>query len=213
MSGRALDEELRHPNAELFSEPPEDMQQESTPSKKKQQSSSSKTRSHSQGKDTWNTRYSEQQSQRNNEEGQLNEKEIPPTSQHQNEAEYYYRKDVQTTSGYTTTRKGRSGQVPKVENPQPPLSQQTAPPPQTTQATPVKDQLRDLKMLFPNHSEDELRRVLAEAGNDLDEAITVILGQDNLANAPSADELQEDLDAPKLPEIIGELKYIHNCIP
>lgn len=47
-------------------------------------------------------------------------------------------------------------------------------------------------MLFPNHSEDELKRVLVEVRYDLDTAITVILGQDNLANAPSADELMND---------------------
>ena len=47
-------------------------------------------------------------------------------------------------------------------------------------------------MLFPNHSEDELKRVLVEVRYDLDAAITVILGQDNLANAPSADELMKD---------------------
>ena len=59
-------------------------------------------------------------------------------------------------------------------------------------------------MLFPNHSEDELKQVLAEVNFDLDEAITAIIGKDNLANAPSADELLDDLDYIRPPEINGE---------
>ena len=41
-------------------------------------------------------------------------------------------------------------------------------------------------MLFPHHSEEELRRLLAETNYDFEEAITVILGKDTLANAPAA---------------------------
>ncbi len=62
-------------------------------------------------------------------------------------------------------------------------------------------------MLFPNHSEDELRRVLSEAKFDLDEAISVILAHDNLANALSAEDLvvHDDFDRPQTGAIIGEL--------
>ena len=52
--------------------------------------------------------------------------------------------------------------------------------------------LQDMMMLFPNHSEDELQEVLSETSFDLDEAISFILGQDNLANAPPAEEVFDD---------------------
>lgn len=57
-------------------------------------------------------------------------------------------------------------------------------------------------MLFGNHSEEELKRVLAESSYDLDTAINVIIGSDNLANAPSAEVIFDD---PNSPEILGML--------
>ena len=63
-------------------------------------------------------------------------------------------------------------------------------------------------MLFPNHSEEELKRVLAESSYDLDTAITVIIGNDNLANAPSAEVLLGD---PNSPEILGMFSFVITC--
>lgn len=58
-------------------------------------------------------------------------------------------------------------------------------------------------MLFPNHTEEELKRILAEADFDLDNAISAIIGQDNLANAPSATELLDD-EFQQSGELLGE---------
>ncbi len=55
-------------------------------------------------------------------------------------------------------------------------------------------------MLFPNLSEDELGRVLAEVNFDLDEAISTILAHDNMANAVPTEVVDDD----PADEILGE---------
>lgn len=40
-------------------------------------------------------------------------------------------------------------------------------------------------MLFPKYSKEDLRKILQDANFDLDKAITILLGQDNMANAQS----------------------------
>lgn len=43
--------------------------------------------------------------------------------------------------------------------------------------------LANLKLLFPNHREDELQTVLTNCGGNLDSSISTILGEDESANA------------------------------
>ena len=93
----------------------------------------------------------------------------------------YYRTRQQTDS-YTTTRTQQNDSNVVTTN------TSSSPPQQKSTATKVekpKDKtslLKGLKMLFPSHQEESLRKALEETDYVMDDAITALLEQNELAN-------------------------------
>ena len=206
MSGDSL-KEILHRGGDLFNEPPsmEGLQQ-SPSSKKKPQNKWQDYTSHA---STPATRIDSsnklRQSQRStggiDGSSSGSDYRVQPPSKNQNTSAFSSPASQPTSGGQTST-----AQMTQTTS----RTETAAPTGHSAYSLPQRDkdrQLQDLMMLFPNHTEDELNRVLAEVGYDLDRAITAILGKDNLANAPSADELMDDsLFTPPTAqtELIGE---------
>lgn len=219
--------EIRHPNAELFSEPPllDDLQDDvqdsahhSYPSALSNltiYSNPNPQMGDRKGKDDWVSRDGDGGTGSSRErsygkyqtEEQLNQFPDDETAVSPTQSQY---------SSHSAPRERRraaqSGQDhvhthPRAPRESPPRRAPPPPPAPSPSSSPPREagrdgarHLQDLKMLFPNHSEEELKRVLAESSYDLDTAINVIIGSDNLANAPSAEVIFDD---PNSPEILG----------
>ena len=191
MSGNSLKEVL-HRGGDLFSEPPsmESLQQSSS-SKKKPQNKWQDYSSHASTPTTRSGSSNKPQQQQGSTGGidgssSGSDYKGQHLSTYQNTNPFSSPASQPTSGGQTSTAQTTQS---------PPRTQTAAPTGHSAYSLPQKDkdrQLQDLMMLFPNHTEDELNRVLAEVGYDLDRAITAILGKDNVANAPSADELMDD---------------------
>ena len=91
----------------------------------------------------------------------------------------YYRQ----TNSYTTRSNTQQTDSNVTANTSPPPKQKS-----TTTSTKVQKPMdktslvKGLKMLFPSHQEDALRKALEESDYVMDDAITVLLEQNKLAN-------------------------------
>ena len=236
---------MRHPNAELFSEPPplDDLEDSTQPSYPSAFSNLTIYSNHNpqsgdrRGKDDWvpqdgdgdsetvgsdprmsqGQSYRQYQTQEQMNQFPDNETTSPPISRSQSQSHHNLRGTPRERRSAAQSGQDYHHTYPQAQarahTPREPPSRRApppAPPPSPPQEVDRDEarHLQDLKMLFPNHSEEELKRVLAETNYNIDDAITVIIGKDNLANAPSAEELLGD---PNSPELIGAL-IITLCI-
>ena len=188
MSGDSLKEVL-HKGGDLFNEPPsmEGLQQ-SPSSKKKPQNKWQDYTSHASTPATRTNSLNKPQRSTGGIDGSSigRDYKVQPLTKNQNTSVFSSPASQPTSGGQTST-----DQTTQITS----RTETAAPTGHSAYSLPQRDkdgQLQDLMMLFPNHTEDELNRVLAEVEYDIDRAITAILGKDNLANAPSADELMDD---------------------